>query len=337
MPIEYDKLTRIQKTAAFLITIGLDSAAEVMKHLENSQLELICREIATLQVIEPGVQKEIVKEFAGVISEGIGTALGGIGYAQAALDRAKGGFAASAILNRSSPGPRSGVGEEIRQMEGRQVLNLVKAEQPQTVAFILSCMDIPKAAELLKMLGPEMREEVIERLGGMEGTSPDSIQKVSKNLYRRFDRRAMQQGVHQSGGAAACAGILNAMDKESRKTLLVKLEERNAELGAAIRKIVFSFEDIVRLSQADRQRVMREVDTADLVPALKSVKLAVSEAVLSCMSKRAAESLREEIDMLPTPRAKDVDAAQDRIIAVIRRLEEAEEITLDTEEETASA
>ena len=147
----------------------------------------------------------------------------------------------------------------------------------------------------------------------------------------------MQQGVHQAGGAAACAGILNAMDKESRKTLLVKLEERNAELGAAIRKIVFSFEDIVRLSQADRQRVMREVDTADLVPALKSVKLAVSEAVLSCMSKRAAESLREEIDMLPTPRAKDVDAAQDRIIAVIRRLEEAEEITLDTGEETASA
>ena len=127
------------------------------------------------------------------------------------------------------------------------------------------------------------------------------------------------------------------MDKESRKTLLVKLEERNAELGAAIRKIVFSFEDIVRLSQSDRQRIMREVDTADLVPALKSVKLAVSEAVLSCMSKRAAESLREEIDMLPTPRAKDVDAAQNRIIAVIRRLEDAEEITLYAEEEPASA
>ena len=222
-------------------------------------------------------------------------------------------------------------------MEGRQVLNLVKAEQPQTVAFILSCMDIPKAAELLKMLTPEVREEVVERLGGMEATSPDSIQKVSQNLYRRFDRRAMEQGVHQSGGVSACAGILNAMDKESRKTLLTRIEERNATLGAAIRKIVFSFEDIARLSQADRQRVMREVDSTDLVPALKSVKLAVSEAVLSCMSKRAAESLREEIDMLATPRAKDVEAAQDRIIAVIRRLEEAEEITLDSEEEKASA
>ena len=110
MTIEYDKLTRIQKTAAFLITIGLDAASEVMKHLDNSQLELICREIATLQVIDPDLQKEIVKEFATVISDGLGTALGGIGYAQAALDRAKGGFAASAILNRSSPGPRNGVG-----------------------------------------------------------------------------------------------------------------------------------------------------------------------------------------------------------------------------------
>ena len=143
--------------------------------------------------------------------------------------------------------------------------------------------------------------------------------------------------MHQSGGAIACAGILNAMDKESRKTLLAKIEERNAALGAAIRKIVFSFEDIARLSAADRQRVLREVDTADLVPALKSVKLAVAEAVLTCMSKRAAESLREEIDMLATPRAKDVEAAQDRIIAVIRKLEEAEEITLDAEEENAPA
>jgi flagellar motor switch protein FliG len=276
------------------------------------------------------VQRDIINEFAALISDGMGAALGGVEFAQTTLDRAKGNFAASAILNRTSSGPRNGAGEEIRHMDSRQVLNLLKDEQPQTVALILSCMDTPKAAEILKLLAPELREEVMERLGSMEPTSADSINKIATNLGQHFDRRAVQQGVHHAGGAKACAEILGSLDKETRKTLLGRIEERNAALGTAIRKIAFSFDDIARLSPADRARVLREVDTADLVPALKTVKLAVMEAVLSVMSKRAAEGLREEIDMLAAPRPRDVEAAQDRIIAVIRRLEEAEEITLDS-------
>ena len=330
MALEYARLNKVQKIAAFLITIGPDAAAEVMKHFDNTQLEPICREIAGFQLVEPGMQREIISEFAAVISESMGAALGGVEFAQTTLDRAKGNFAASAILNRTSAGPRSGAGEEIRQMEGRQVLNLMKAEQPQTVALILSCMDTQKAAEILKQLAPDVREEVVERLGSMEPTTPDSISKVAANLSLHFDRRAMQQGLHQSGGVKSCADIMNALDKETRKALLTRIEERNAPLGMAIRKIVFSFDDIVRLSPADRSRVLRDVDTADLPPALKTAKLAVIEALLGGMSKRAAESLREEMDMMATPRPKEIEAAQDRIIAVVRKLEEAEEITLDT-------
>lgn len=328
--MDYTKLTKTQKIAAFLIVIGPEAASEVMKGFENAQLELICREMLGIPLIPSAIRRELMSEFADVVAEGLGSTLGGADFAQAALELAKGDFAASSILNRCAPTNRSEAGEEIRQMEGRQVLNLVKSEQPQTVAFILSCMDTPKAAEIVQMLSPELREEVVERLGAMEPTSRDSIHKVAKNLTRHFDRRAMQQGLHRSGGVKACADILNALDKETRKTLLTRLEERNAPLGAAIRKKVFSFEDIGRLAATDLQRVLREVDSSDLAPALKSAKPPVIVAVLGAMSKRAAEALKEELDMLGPQRVKDVEAAQDKIIQIVRQLEEAEEITLDS-------
>jgi flagellar motor switch protein FliG len=329
MALEYKSLNKIQKIAAFLIVIGPDAAAEVMKNFENTQLELICREMAGMPMIELSVQEELMKEFAGVVSQGLGSIAGGIDFAQVALERAKGDYAASAIMNRAAPGSRTPAGEEIRQMDGRQLVNIVKSEQPQTIAFILSCMEPAKAAELVQMLPPELREEVLERLGSMEPTSRDSINKVAQNLTRHFDRKSVQQGIHRSGGVEACADILNALDKVTRKEVLATIEQRNATLGAAIRKKVFSFDDLSRLDASDLGRVVREVDTAVLTIALKAAKPALVAAVTSSMSKRAAEALMEEIEMLGQQRAKDTEAAQDKIIQVVRRLEEAEEITLD--------
>ena len=329
MPIEYFRLSKVQKIAALLITIGPDAAAEVMSSFELTLLEQICREIAMMPMIETNIREELMKEFTDVICTGLDAELGGVAFAQAVLSKAKGDYAATAILSRCAGDGPNQAGEEIRQMEGRQLVNLMKSEQPQTIAFIVSCMDTPKAAEVLQMLSPEVREDVVERLGAMEPTSTDSIHKVATKLNSRIDRKAMQQGLHRGGGVKSCADILNALDKELRKTLLTKIEERNATLGAAIRRKVFSFEDIIRLSTPDLQRVMREVDSADLPTALKTMKPPVVKAILGTMSKRAAETLKEEIEILPQPRAKDVEAAQDRVIAIVRRLEEAEEITLD--------
>lgn len=329
MAIEYASLNKVQKIAAFLIVIGPDAAAEVMKDFENSQLELICREMAAMPMIENAVQEELMKEFAGVVSSGIGSVVGGLSFAQSALERAKGDYAASAILNRAAPGSRTAAGDEIRQMDGRQLVNLVKAEQPQTIAFVLSCMEPPKAAELVHLLAPETREDVIERLGAMEPTSGDSINKVAQNLIRHFDRKSVQQGVHRSGGVQACADILNALEKNTRKEVLSVIEQRNAMLGAAIRRKVFSFDDLSRLAPSDLGRVVREVDTAVLTIALKTAKPALVQSITSSMSKRAAEALMEEIEMLPQPRPKETESAQDKIIQVVRRLEEAEEISLD--------
>jgi flagellar motor switch protein FliG len=330
MALEYKSLNKVQKIAAFLIVIGPEAAAEVMKNFENTQLEMICREMAGMPLIELPIQAELMKEFAGVLTVGVGSAVGGADYAQVTLEKAKGDYAASAIMNRAAPGTRSAAGDEIRQMDGRQLVNIVKNEQPQTIAFILSCMEPAKAAEVVALLPNEVREEVIERLGGMEPTSRDSVNKVAQNLVRHFDRKSVQQGLHRSGGVQACADILNALEKTTRKEVLSVIEQRNATLGAAIRRKVFSFEDLSRLDPSDLGRVVREVDTAVLTIALKTAKPALVSAITASMSKRAAEALMEEIEMLPQQRPKETEGAQDKIIQVVRRLEEAEEITLDT-------
>lgn len=327
--MEYAKLNKVQKIAAFLITIGPEAAADVMKSFDTMQLEPICREMMAMPLIPSGVQRELMDEFADVVKEGSRSTLGGLGFTHAALELAKGDYAASSILSRCEPATRTEANDEIRQMDGQQVFNLVKSEQPQTIAFVLSCMDTAKAAEIVGMLAPEVREEVVERLGAMDATSRDSIHKVAKNLNQHIDRRAMQQGLNRSGGVKACAEILNALGKEMRKGLLTKVEERNAPLGAAIRKMVFSFDDIGRLTTADLQRVLREVDSACLPLALKTARPAITTAMLAAMSKRAAQGLAEEIEMISQPKAKEVEAAQNKIIEVVRKLEESEEITID--------
>ena len=329
MALDYSKLTKVQKIAAFLITIGSDSAGKMMKHFENAQLELICREITEMPVLELSVQREVLREFATIVSSGIGSTFGGVTFAQNMLGHARDEYAVAAILSRCATATRSEAGDEIGQLEGRELLNVVKTEQPQTVAFILSCMEAKKAAELLTMLAPEVREEVVERLGSMEATSHDSIAKVAKNLNRHVDRRAPRPNVQLSGGVKACADVLNALNKDIRKTLIARVEERNAALGAAIRKVAFSFEDLSRLTPGDLQRVLREVDSASLPIALKGVKPELVSAMLGAMSKRAAQAVREEIEQLGPQKAKEVEAAQQRVIQIVRKLEESEEITLD--------
>jgi flagellar motor switch protein FliG len=331
LAMEYAKLTKSQKIAAFLIVIGPEAAAEVMRQFDNAQLELICREMAELLVIDGDVRQSVLEEFSGVVTVGLGAVLGGAEYAQVALEKAKGDYTASMILNRVAPQSRVVEGgEDIRQMDARQILNLVKSEQPQTIAFIVSYLDIPKAAQIIVLLPPEMREEVMERLGGMEETSRDIVNKIAKNLSRHMDKKSPQQGLHRSGGVKSAADVLNSLDKDTRNNILSRIEERNPPLGAAIRKKVFSFEDLVRLSAVDLQRVLREVDMADLAIALKNSKENLVNAVIGSISKRAAESLKEDIAMLGPLKAKDLEAAQDKIIQAVRKLEEAEEITLDS-------
>lgn len=329
---DYGKLSRQQKLAVFLIVIGPEAAAEVLRHFEDAEIELICREMATLTFIPVEIHKLVMEEFSGLVVKSVGSSLGGLGYAQKTLEIAKGDYKASSIIGRVGPpvGTSVEVVKEISEMEGRQIFNLIKHEQPQTISFLLSYIDSAKAGEVFALLSPELREEVIERLGTIESTSLELVGKIARSLGKHYDTK-VRPSFHHSGGVRSVADLLNQLDKEMSKSLLSRLEERNATLSAAIRKKLFSFDDLQRLTPADLQRVLREVDSSNLAVSMKSASEALRERIYASISKRAAESLKEEIEMLGPVRLKDVEVAQDAIIQIVRRLEEEGQITIESD------
>jgi len=329
---EYAKLSRQQKLATFLIIIGPEAAAEVLRQFDDAEIELICREMSVIKVVPAEIQRLAMEEFSPLVAKSVGSALGGISYAQRTLEIAKGDYKASTIVGRIGPvvGTSVEVIKDISEMEGRQIFNLVKHEQPQTISFLLSYLDSAKSAEVFALLGPELREEVIERLGTIESTSLELVSKIARSLGKHCGAK-VRPAFHRSGGVRAVADLLNQLDKEMSKNLLSRLEERNATLSAAIRKKLFSFEDLLRLQPADLQRILREVDSSNLAIAMKSASEKLREQIYASISKRAAESLKDELEMLGPVRLKDVETAQDAIIQVVRRLEEEGQITLDAE------
>ncbi len=335
--IDYTKLNRQQKLAIFLICVGPEAAAEVLRHFEDPEVESLCREMSNFPMVPEALQKQVIDEFSSVVAAGVNSALGGMPYAQRTLEIAKGDYKASTILGRVGPvGNSVDVIADIAEMEGRQIFNLIKHEQPQTISFVLSYLDPNKAAEVFALLSPDLREEVIERLGTIESTSLELVGKIVRSLGKHFDTKA-RPAFHHSGGVRAVAGILNQLEKDMSKTLLARIEERNATLGAAIRKKLFSFEDLNRLQPADLQRVLREVDTGNLAISMKSASEPLREKIYAGLSKRAAESLKEEIELLGPVRLKDVEAAQDVIIQAVRRLEEEGQISLDSDSQAVVA
>ncbi len=338
--LDYTKLTRLQKLAAFLIVLGPEAAADILRQFDDTELENVCREMGQMPVVSDALRTAALEEFAPLIGESLGCTLGGLDYARRTLELSRGEHKAALVLSRVGAEPVTSSSSElmadIAEMEGRQIFNLLKDEQPQTIAYLLSHLASAKAAEVFLLLPSETREDVVERLGTIESTPRDLVAKIVRNLSRHVSGK-MAQSYHASGGVRAVADLLNSLDKESSKNLLVRIEERNAQLGASVRRKMFSFEDIRRLQAADLQRVLREVDSSHLSVAMKSATESLRESIYASISKRAAEALRDEIAMLGPVRLKDVETAQDAIIQVVRRLEEEGSITVGDGESTMVA
>lgn len=329
--IEYDKLGKLQKLALFLIVIGPEAASEILRNFEDPDIELLVKEMSSFDIIDYRVKKRVIEDFYGIVSQSSIATLGGASYAQKTLEMAKGDFRASSILGRVAPvGSSVQIIEEIAALEPRQIFNLIRNEQSQTIAFIISYLHISKASALIKMLSTEMREEVVERIGSMESTALELVNKVVRTLARNLEYDE-KQTFNQSGGVRRVADLLNSLDKDTSKTLLARLEEKNPTIGNAVRKKMFSFEDLLRLQPNDLQRVTREIDMGDLTVALKSTNPNLRDAILGSISKRAAETLKEEMELLGPVRLREVEAAQDKIIMIVRKLEEDGEITIDQE------
>lgn len=328
--INYETLSRVQKLALFMIVIGPEQASRIIQDFDEMEIEAVCREIANFNIVEEPLQQKVLEEFSGIIGKSLGSVLGGSTFAHRALEMAKGDYKATSLLSRIGPmGNSNQVMEEVSELDTRQIFNLIRYEQAQTIAFVVSYLSPKKAAEILMMITPEMREEVVERIGIMNPTKLENVNKVVQSIRRHVNQKDAATTLQQSGGVRVVADLLNLIDKDISKTLLTKLEERNPALGQAIQRKMFSFDDLVNLSTRDLQRVMREIESNDLVVALKSANARLQEALLGAVSKRAAETLKEEMEMLGPVRLRDVEAAQDRIIQAVRSLEEEGEITLD--------
>ena len=323
-------MTKVQKLAALLIIIGPEAASQVMKNLDEHELDTVAGEMAKMPMIPQELQRDILKEFTGVAVEASTCILGGVGYTQNALEKSVGVFRATNIVGRVSP-TRTPVAamQQIIEMEPRQIHNLLKQEQPQTIALVMSYLGSAKSAQLLVLLRPETRESVVERLATLAATPIEVVEKLVEVLNHRVGTKPTR-ALNQTGGMKMTAELLNSLDKNISKTLLIALEERNADLGAGIRQKMFTFEDLSSLDLPSLQKVLREIDMRDLAVSLKSASEKLKSTLLACISKRAAETVNEEMSFMGPLKLKDIEAAQGRIIDVVRRLESEGEIELDS-------
>lgn len=325
---DFAKLTRVQKLAILLIMLGPESAAQILKNLDDHELEALTAEMTRFSMVSQELQAEILQEFTEVAVHA-GTAVrGGVEFAQAALEKGLGLFKATNIIGRVSPtrAPVSAI-KEIADQEPRQIYNLIKQEQPQTIALIVSYLPPEKASELLALLRDALRDEVVERLATLAPTPIEVVERVAEVLSQKLGGKS-PRALNQSGGVKAAASLLNALDRNLSKTVLGSIEGRNPDLGRAIRQKMFTFEDLTLLDKGALQMIMREVDMHDLGAALKTASEQLKTTLFGCISRRAAETVQEEMAYMGSLKLKDIEAAQLRVLEVARRLEAEGEIDL---------
>ncbi len=333
---ESGALTKTQKLAALLVMLGSDSAAVILKQFQPREIEAISREMARFNLITREQQQEILIEFSEVAVSASTSVSAGVEATRNTLEKAFGSFKASDVLSRvTSTRAPIGAMQVIADMDPRHIFNLLRDEQVQAITFIISHLSPEKAAQVLNLLRVEQREQVIERLAKLAPTPVEVGEKVMDVLNAKLGVK-QTRALTQTGGITSVADLLNAMDKTVSRTLLTGIEERNPELFQAIRKKMFTFEDLLLLDPPYIQRIMREIDTRDLTMALKKVSEPLKKLLLSNISRRAAESVQEEMAFLGHVKMRDIEAAQFRIIDIVRKLEAEGEIELDNANATES-
>ena len=334
---DLSKLTKVQKLAIFLIIVGQECAAQILKHLDEHELEAVAAEMSKQTLVSQEVQSAILREFSDVALQAGTSVRGGADYAQSTLEKAVGTFKASNMMSRLAPTrPPVGALEKVIDLDSRQIFNLIKQEQSQTIALVASYLPAERASQLLAMMKQEQRDQVVERLATLSPTPIEVVEKVVAVLVSKLSAKPTR-ALNQTGGVKSAADLLNALDKNASKEILSAIEERNPELGASIRKKMFTFEDLTHIDLTGLQKVMREVDIRDLAVALKTASEQLKKILLGAISKRAAETVLEEMSFLGAIKLKEIEAAQMRIIDVVRRLETEGEIELGNGKESSDS
>ncbi len=319
------ELSGKQKAAVLLITLGPDIAAQVFKHLKEDEIEKLTLEIANQRKVTQESKDKVLMEFHQMALAKEYISSGGIDYAREIIEKALGQEKAMMIINRLTSSLQIRPFDFARKTDPAQLLNFIQNEHPQTIAMIMAYLQPEQAGTILSALPPDRQVDVAKRIALMDRTSPDVIKDVERILERKLSS-LVTQDFTTAGGVDSIVEILNRVDRTTERTIIENLEIQNPELAEEIKKRMFVFEDIVLLDDRSLQLVLREIDSKDLALALKASSSEVAEKIYKNMSKRAAEMLREEIQYMGPVRIRDVEEAQQKVVNVIRRLEESGEI-----------
>lgn len=322
-----NQLTGRQKAAILLISLGPDVSAQVYKHLTEEEIEQLTLEISSVQKVDSRQKEDIMEEFRQIALAQDYISQGGIGYAKTVLEKAVGEDEATKIIGRLTSSLQVRPFDFARKANPAQILNFIQNEHPQTIALVLSYLDPEQSAQILSELPPEMQADIAKRIALMDSTSPEVINEVEQILEKKLST-TVTEDYTQTGGIEAIVEVLNGVDRTTERTILDELETQDPELAEEIKKRMFVFEDIVTLDNRSIQRVIREVDNEDLMLSLKVASEEVKEVLFKNMSKRMADTFKEEMEFMGPVRLRDVEEAQTRIVSTIRRLEEMGEIVV---------
>ena len=322
-----EELGGLQKAAILLISLGPEMSSQIFKHLKEDEIEELTLEIANTRSITPQIKEAVTTEFYDLCLAQQYIAEGGIGYAKEVLEKALGEDKAVDVISKLTASLQVKPFEFVRKTDAAQLINFIQDEHPQTIALILSYLSPGQAALIISALPPDRQADVAKRIAVMDRTSPDVIKEVENILESKL-ASLVNQDFTIIGGVDAVVDILNTVDRGTEKHIMETLEIEEPELADEIRKKMFVFEDILLLDDRSIQRVLRDVDNNDLAVSLKSANEEVKNAVFNNLSKRLASMIQEDMEFMGPVRMKDVEEAQQKIVNIIRKLEDSGEIVI---------
>jgi len=316
-----------EKAAMLLISLGPEKSAEIFKHLKEEEIEQLTLEIANIRSVTPDEKEKVLEEFYQICLAQEYIAEGGIGYAKEILEKALGPQKAMDVINKLTVSLQVRPFDFVRKADASQLLNFIQNEHPQTIALILSYLKPQQASVVLSALPQEKQADVARRIAIMDRTSPEVIKEVERILEKKLSS-LVTEDYTITGGVQSIVDILNNVDRGTEKYIMEVIEIEDTDLAEEIKKRMFVFEDILTLDNRSIQRFLREVDNQQLAIALKGSTEEVQRVIFSNMSKRLAEMIKEDMEFLGPVRLKDVEEAQQKIVNIIRKLEDAGEIVI---------
>ncbi len=322
-----DDLSGSDKAAALLMALPAEESASVLRHLAETHVERVTLRMLKHDSLALETQEDILREAHTLALAQDYIATGGVDYARKLLTQALGSERAGEIVDRLVATMQSQPFHYLNDVDPMQIATFVRDEHPQIVALILSYLRVNHTADVLSMLPEGLQPQVSMRLAHMDAINPVVVTQIETALRKKLSS-VLQTDKSKTGGVDFLVRVLTQVDRGTERAILEELDESSPELAADIRKQMFVFENLTMLDDRGIQRVLRDVDGKDLTLALRGGATAVRDHIFKNMSQRAAEMLREELEASPPVRLKNVEEAQQRIVAVVRRLEDEEEIVI---------